>query len=243
MRRGFHFFLKASTRREDSSTRRANFLIALHFANQARIRPHDVILLMANQAEIAAGANESDRGLLDRRGFEDAAHFEIVRADQAAVADLLAEDVGDPFFRERRGCVFFGDERKRGVRNHHEGKLATHDAIGNQVFGPKFSQRLLDAREFMMRVEVGFAESGKMFAAAEDSGIAQSAQEFAGVDDDLLRIGGDGSRTHHRARGFKGQVERGSEVDVEAESAAVGADDASMLAVEFAASGGEDLRG
>src|SRR5437667_12434263 len=95
----------------------------------------------------------------------------------------------------------------------------------------------------MMGVELGFAESGKMFAAAENSGISQSAQEFARVNDDLFRIGRDGSRTHHRSRGFERQVERGSEVDVEAEGAAVGADDASVLAEEFAASGGEDLGG
>jgi len=93
-----------------------------------------------------------------------------------------------------------------------------------------------------MRVEVGFAEAGKMFAAAKDSGVGQSSEEFAGVNDDLLGIGGNGSRTHHRARGFKCQVERGSEVDVETKRAAVGPDDASMLAVEFTASGGKYFR-
>src|SRR5438552_19194295 len=95
----------------------------------------------------------------------------------------------------------------------------------------------------MMGVELGFAESGKMFAAAENSGISQSAQEFARVNDDLFRIGRDGSRTHHLSRGFERQVDRGSEVDVEAERAAVAADHASVLADAVAADGGEALGG
>jgi len=41
----------------------------------------------------------------------------------------------------------------------------------------------------------------------------------------------------------KARSRAGSEVYIEAESAAVGADDASVLAVEFAASGGKDFCG
>src|SRR5882757_1640092 len=95
----------------------------------------------------------------------------------------------------------------------------------------------------MMRVEIGFAESGKMFAAAENSSFGQSAQEFSGIDDYLLGVGGDGSRTHDGARGLKGQVEGGSEVYIEAQGSAVRADDASVLAEEFAASGDKDFCG
>ena len=95
----------------------------------------------------------------------------------------------------------------------------------------------------MVRVEVGLAESWEMLAAAEDAGITHPAQEFASVDDDLLRVRRDGSRTHHRMRRLERKVERGSEVHVEAERAAVHANDASVLAEELAEAGGKDLRG
>jgi len=94
-----------------------------------------------------------------------------------------------------QACVL-GDQGKRGVRDHHERQFAAHGAIGNQIFIPEFLHGFGDAGQFMVRVEIGFAESGKMFAAAENSSFGQSAQEFSGIDDYLLGVGGDGSRTH-----------------------------------------------
>src|SRR5713101_4714399 len=82
-----------------------------------------------------------------------------------------------------------------------------------------------------------------MLAAAEDTGITQPTEEFAGVGNDPLGIIRDCPRAHHGSRGLKRKVERGSEVHVEAERTAVRADDASVLAEQRAVAGGKDLRG
>ena len=94
----------------------------------------------------------------------------------------------------------------------------------------------------MMRVEIGLAEPGEMLAASEHTGIVQPAQEFARVGHHFFRIGRHGAGTHHRARSLKRQIERGSEVQVETERAAVFADDAPVLAEESAVAGREDVR-
>ena len=83
-----------------------------------------------------------------------------------------------------------------------------------------------------------------MLAAAEDVGIAQSAQKFARVDD---RPASDRPKPRANSspdrEASKAKIEDGSEVDVEAKSAAVFADDAAVLAKELAIAGGEDIGG
>ncbi len=93
----------------------------------------------------------------------------------------------------------------------------------------------------MVRIERGLAQSGEMFAAAEDSGIAQSAQKLARVDNHLFRIVRDRPRTHHRARRLEGQIEHRGKIHVEAKRAAVFADHATMLAKKRAAARGKNL--
>src|SRR5271169_4193772 len=93
----------------------------------------------------------------------------------------------------------------------------------------------------MMRVERGLTQSGEVFAAAEDAGIAQSAQKLTSVSNDLLRIVGNRPRTHHRPRSLVGQVEHRSKIHVEAKGAAVLADYAPMFAKERAAARSKNL--
>src|ERR1019366_5192527 len=92
-----------------------------------------------------------------------------------------------------------------------------------------------------MRVERGLAQSGEVFAAAEHSGIAQPAQKLACVDNYLLRIVRNRARAHHRTRSLVCQVEHWGKIHVEAESAAVFADHAPMLAEERPAARGKNL--
>src|SRR5450759_2343048 len=92
-----------------------------------------------------------------------------------------------------------------------------------------------------MRVERGLAQSGEVFAAAEHSSLAQSTQKLACVDNYLLRIERDRPRAHHRTRSLAGQVEYRGKIDAEAESAAVFADHAPMLAEERPAARGKNL--
>ena len=94
-----------------------------------------------------------------------------------------------------------------------------------------------------MAVECAFAETGEMLAASQHVGGAQAGEEFASIGYGFARIGGDGAGTHHAARGFEGKIEDGGEIEVEAEGAAVFADELAVLAEEFAIAGGEDFGG
>src|ERR1019366_1652387 len=57
----------------------------------------DEIFLMADQCYIAARADVANCRLLDWSRSQHTAHLQIVGADQAAIPNLLAQDVGDPF--------------------------------------------------------------------------------------------------------------------------------------------------
>src|ERR1700675_2142335 len=92
-----------------------------------------------------------------------------------------------------------------------------------------------------MSIERGLAQSGEMFAAADHACVVKSAQKFAGVDNYLLWIVRNRARTHYGTRGLKSQVENRCEIDVEAERAAVFADDASVLAKERTAARSKNL--
>ena len=72
--------------------------VALGLAQQGFEGLLNARLLMADQAQVAAGGDESRGRLIDRRRLEHPAHLEIVGHDQSAVADLLSQNIGDPIF-------------------------------------------------------------------------------------------------------------------------------------------------
>src|SRR5579862_9196000 len=94
----------------------------------------------------------------------------------------------------------------------------------------------------VMTIEGAFAETGKVLATSQHVGGAQSGEKFAGVGYGFTRIGGNGTGTHHAARGFEGKIEDGGEVEVEAEGTAVFSDELAVLAEKFVVTAGEDLR-
>src|SRR5208282_2185841 len=113
--------------------------------------------------------------------------------------------------------------------------------IRKQILDPHLLDRLLNYGERVMAVKLALTESGEVLAAAEHTGIAQSAQKLAGVGNDLLGIVRNRPRTQHRPRSFVGQVEHRSKIYIEAQNAAVFADHASMLAKKRSASGGKNF--
>ena len=117
---------------------------------------------MTDQAEIAAGADVLDRSLLDGRSFQHAAHFEIVGDNQAAVADLLAQNVGDPLLGERCRASVVRNRGIVGVSDQDHGHLTAQGPVGIQVLCPDLFPRLVDRREFLMSIEIGFAQAGKV---------------------------------------------------------------------------------
>src|ERR1700734_1529703 len=127
------------------------------------------------------------------------------------------------------------------MRNHRHGEHPPQFTIGKQIFGPEFLQRLLDDRQLMMAVEHALAEAGEVFAASENAGSVESGEKFAGVLDGLARIGRHCTRSHHFAGGFEGQIEHRSEVDIEAESVGIRAENLSVLSEQLAIAGSEDL--
>ena len=122
------------------------------------------------------------------------------------------------------------------------GILRAERAVRQQILGPKFSQRLFDHRQLVMAVERAFAQTGEMLATSQHSRGPQAGEELARVGNRLARIRRNRARTHDAARSFKRQIEHGSEVNVESQSAAVRSDDLPMLAEKFAIGSGEHLR-
>jgi hypothetical protein len=80
-----------------------------------------------------------------------------------------------------------------------------------------------------------------VLAASQHSCGAQPGEKLTRVGDRVAWVGRNYARTHHAARGFKSKVENRSEVYVEAERAAVFADDLAVLAKELAISSGKDF--
>src|SRR3974390_1809374 len=93
-----------------------------------------------------------------------------------------------------------------------------------------------------MRIEIGFAQPGKMFAAAQHSGFAQPAQKFTGIKSNLFRIVGYRARAEDGVRCGKCQIEAGCEVHTESKSSAILTDEAPVLSEELAPAGGMDFR-
>src|ERR1700693_2755452 len=81
-----------------------------------------------------------------------------------------------------------------------------------------------------------------MFPAAEHVTSSQSREKLARICHRFPRSCRDHARTHHAPRDIEGQIQHGSEVHVESQSAAVLTDDLPMLAEEFAIAGRENFR-
>ena len=92
-----------------------------------------------------------------------------------------------------------------------------------------------------MTVEFSFTKSGKVLPAAEHSGRFKSGQKFSRIRRNLVRIGGNDARSHDASGYLESQIQHGSKIDVESESATVIADDLSVPAEELGIIGGEHL--
>src|SRR5579862_2096479 len=185
---------------------------------------------MADQAQIAARANEFNRGLPNRRRRENATHLEIVRDDEPAIADPLSQNVCNPDLREGSWRTSLSNLWICCVGNHHHGQFFRQHAIGNQILFPQMLHGLFNDWQLMVAVEPALPESGKVLAATEHARSQKSAEKFTPVRRNVLRIHGHRPRIHHAARSLEGQIHYGSKVDVKSEGAAVLADDLPMLA-------------
>ena len=92
-----------------------------------------------------------------------------------------------------------------------------------------------------MAVELAFAKSGEVLAAAQNFGGLESRQKFVSVGNGLGRVGRHRTRSHYRARCLERQIEHRSKVDVESHCAAVLTDDLAMLSEDVRVAGGECL--
>src|SRR5581483_11317781 len=77
--------------------------VLLGLANQRLIRACDRVFLVADQANVTAGANMTNRSFFNRRGGQNSSHFKIVGDNQAAISDLFSENIRNPFSRQRSG--------------------------------------------------------------------------------------------------------------------------------------------
>ena len=93
--------------------------------------------------------------------------------------------------------------------------------------------------EFVVRIEIGLAETGEMFDGSEHSCRTQSAEKFAGVDSGLPGIARYRARAHHFARCFKCQIHNRRKVRVETQGPTGFADGLPMFAIQSTIAGGE----
>jgi len=85
-----------------------------------------------------------------------------------------------------------------------------------------------------MAVETAFAEAGKNVCRIPGRHKHEGRLETPAHKKLFPWIGGDGTGTHHLARGCEGEVEDGSEIDLESKDAAVFPNDLTMLTKKFA---------
>src|SRR5437868_8639168 len=85
----------------------------------------------------------------------------------------------------------------------------------------------------MMTVQLAFAQPWKMLAASQHFADGQAGEKFSSVSNHLPRIRRYRARPHYSTRSFQRQIKCRREVHVEPKSAAVLADDLTMLAIDF----------
>ena len=162
---------------------------ALGFGDQGFVAAQDQFRAMADFEQVAAGANGGDGGLVDGEKLENAAHLEIVRENDAAIADAIAQNRRDPERRRARGPVSAGRGGIGGVIHHNHGHGSVEGAIGGQIFVPNLRPGAANLRSDKVGVAGGSAEAGKMLAAAGDSLPRQAGEKFPRIVGDFGGIG------------------------------------------------------
>jgi hypothetical protein len=79
----------------------------------------DHIDAVTDHGEIVAGGDSGFDGVVEADFIEDGSHVEIVGHDEAAIVQLVSEELGDDILGERGGPPFFGIEAGiPGVADH-----------------------------------------------------------------------------------------------------------------------------
>ena len=193
----------------------SKFGITLRRLHQLIVCLSNVVRPMAHQTQISASAHEFDRCLSHRSRRQYCAHLEIIGNNRVAVGDTFAQDIRNPFLGDRSRSASLSDQGIRRVRNHDHRQLSSEHTIRQEIFGPKFVQRFLYCGEFVMTVQFSFSEAGKVLSASQHAPASKPREKFASISNRFTRVRRDHSRSHHAARGFKRQIEGGSEVNVE----------------------------
>ncbi len=61
------------------------------------------------------------------------------------------------------------------------GKLRAEHTVRKQILCPKLFQRLVDDRQFVMAVEIAFAEAGEMLATSQHVRASQAGEKLASI--------------------------------------------------------------
>src|ERR1700728_2397039 len=100
-----------------------------------------------------AGANSSNRSLLNRQKLENAAHLHIIRKNQPSIADPLLENRSDPISRSGRRAVAAARLRIGGMVNHDHWQFRRKLLVRNEILAPQFSPCPLNSWRFQVRIE------------------------------------------------------------------------------------------
>ena len=164
-----------------------------------------VVVAVADEEAVAAGAQAAHHRLLDRVAVGDRLHVEVVGDHRAAVAELVLEHRLHDARRQRRRVlvVDLGEEHVAGEHAGHVGgdRLAErHELDGTQPI-----RRQLADRQVQVRVDAGVAVPGEVLARRGEAGalerldqrppqrgdVLDALREGAVADGRVLRVGQD----------------------------------------------------
>ncbi len=117
---------------------------ALGFFEDGLVGALDERGVAADFDHLNAGEEGLDGGFFDGHLGEDAAHFHVVGEDDAAEADLAAEDVGDPEAGDGGGDGVAAGPGVRGVGDHGEGEAVGNGEPGGEIGAPHEARLTVD---------------------------------------------------------------------------------------------------
>ena len=148
--------------------------------------PPHALFFLADQKHVSSGTKSLDGGVFDGSGCQHTAHIEIVSDDRAR--DNRSSCAGcrssTSSTVKRASCRLSPGDKQRAQPSRTATHGAAHDR--EEDLRSTAASTAWRSRQFAVRIEIGFTQSGKVLAASEHMAFAQSAQKLAGVCDGCL---------------------------------------------------------
>jgi hypothetical protein len=172
---------------------------------------------MADQEKIGADAHSLHAGLAHGHEVRHAAHLQIVRQNQAAVADAFPEHISNPETRYAGWPLLFFCQRIRRVAHHHHRQFIAQRAVRSQILLPQLLPCAANLRRFQVRIERSAAETGEMLPASSHALRRQPSEKRPRIRDDLRRRRSRAPSSQYLLRRWQPQIKHRRQWRVESE--------------------------